>query len=85
MNYVMRAPEINSLLIYSGAGSGPMLQASAAWAGLSDELGAAAQSFRSSIANLASEAWRGPASALAAAVPTSASSTRVAVATSPVS
>uniref|UniRef100_UPI003563B3C2 hypothetical protein n=1 Tax=Mycobacterium marinum TaxID=1781 RepID=UPI003563B3C2 len=30
-----------------------MLQASAAWAGLSDELGAAAQSFRSSIANLA--------------------------------
>lgn len=54
MNYVMRAPEINSLLIYSGAGSGPMLQASAAWAGLSDELGAAAQSFRSSIANLVS-------------------------------
>lgn len=39
-------PEINSLRMYLGAGSAPMLQA-AAWDGLAAELGTAASSFSS--------------------------------------
>lgn len=38
-------PEINSLRMYLGAGSAPMLQAAAAWDGLAAELGTAASSF----------------------------------------
>lgn len=40
-------PEINSLRMYLGAGSAPMLQAAAAWDGLAAELGTAASSFSS--------------------------------------
>jgi hypothetical protein len=60
-------PEINSLRMFLGAGSAPMLQAAAAWEGLSAELGTAAQSFGSVISNLASQAWQGPAAAAMAA------------------
>lgn len=49
--------------MYSGAGSGPMLAASAAWDGLASELSSAAQSFSSVTAGLAGQAWQGPASA----------------------
>ena len=42
MGFMMLPPEINSLRIYSGAGSAPMLQAAAAWDGLASELGSAA-------------------------------------------
>ncbi len=48
--------------MYSGAGSGPMLAASAAWDGLASELSSAAQSFSSVTAGLAGQAWQGPAS-----------------------
>jgi PPE family len=60
-------PEINSLRMFMGAGSAPMLQASAAWNGLAAELGTAAQSFGSVISNLAGQAWQGAASAAMAA------------------
>jgi hypothetical protein len=61
-------PEINSLRMFLGAGSTPMLQAAAAWDGLAAELGTAAQSFQSVISNLAGQAWQGAASqAMAAA------------------
>lgn len=49
--------------MYSGAGSGPMLAASAAWDGLASELSSAAQSFSSITAGLAGQAWQGPSSA----------------------
>ena len=45
MSFMTLPPEINSLRMYSGAGSGPMMEAAAAWDGLSAELGSAAQSF----------------------------------------
>ncbi|CFS27572.1 PPE family protein [Mycobacterium tuberculosis] len=31
MSFVVMPPEINSLLIYTGAGPGPLLAAAAAW------------------------------------------------------
>lgn len=63
MSFLTSPPEIISSLLYSGAGSGPMLAASTAWDGLANELSSAAQSFSSLTSGLAAEAWQGPASA----------------------
>lgn len=52
-------PEINSLRMYLGAGSAPMLQAAAAWDGLAAELGTAASSFSSVTTGLTGQAWQG--------------------------
>ena len=62
MSFMTLPPESNSLLMYSGAGAGPMLQAAAAWNGLSAELGSAAESFSSVLSGLAGQAWQGAAS-----------------------
>src|SRR5262249_36216298 len=56
-------PEVNSLRMFSGAGSAPMLTAAVAWDGLAAELGSAADSFGSVTSGLAGQAWQGPASA----------------------
>jgi len=56
-------PEINSLRMFLGAGSAPMLEAAAAWQGLSEELGTAAQSFLSVTSGLTGQAWQGAAAA----------------------
>ena len=71
MNFQVLAPEINSLLMYSGAGSAPMLEAAAAWDGLAAEWGSAADSFSSVTSGLSGQAGQGPASAamVAAAAP----------------
>ncbi|WP_156764613.1 PPE family protein, partial [Mycobacterium sp. 1081908.1] len=60
-NFAVLPPEINSLLMFSGAGSAPMLDAAAAWDGLASELGSAASSFASVTSGLAGQAWQGPA------------------------
>jgi hypothetical protein len=39
MSFLVLPPEINSMLMYTGAGSSPMLAAAAAWDGLAAELG----------------------------------------------
>ncbi|WP_415624097.1 PPE family protein, partial [Mycobacterium intermedium] len=68
VNFLVLPPEINSLRMYLGAGSAPMLQASAAWSGLAEELSAAANSFSVVTSELVSGAWQGPsATAMAAA------------------
>ncbi|MCV7200286.1 PPE family protein, partial [Mycobacterium angelicum] len=71
MNFSVLPPEINSLRMFSGAGAGPMLAAAAAWQGLSQELGSAADFFSSVTAGLAGgsgTAWQGAAAeAMAAA------------------
>jgi PPE-repeat protein len=55
--------------MYTGAGSGPMLAAAAAWDSLAAELGPAAAAYGSVISRLTSDGWQGPASAsMAAAV-----------------
>lgn len=72
--------EINSALMFSGPGSGPLLSATAAWNGLADELSATAAAYESVITGLSGEAWIGPASA--ATVPPSAiAANRAALAT----
>lgn len=68
MSFLMMPPELNSILMYTGAGSAPMLQAASAWDVLAAELGTAASSFSSVTSGLASQAWQGAASqAMAAA------------------
>lgn len=71
MNYSVLPPEINSLRMFSGAGSAPMLDAAVAWDGLAAELSSAADSFSAVTSGLAGQAWQGPASAAmsAAAAP----------------
>lgn len=62
-------PEINSGRMYVGAGSGPMLAASAAWDELAAELQSTAASYSSTIETLTVGPWTGPSSiAMAAAV-----------------
>src|ERR1700761_4389811 len=67
-NFLVLPPEINSLRIFAGAGSGPMLSAATAWDGLAAELGSAASSFNSVISGLVGQAWQGPASKAMASV-----------------
>jgi PPE-repeat protein len=71
VDFAMLPPEINSGLMYSGAGSGPMLAAATAWEGLSAELQTTAASYAALVNNLTDGAWQGPSSAamVAAALP----------------
>ncbi|MGF2946447.1 PPE family protein [Mycobacterium sp. Lab-001] len=64
-------PEINSALMFSGAGSGPLFTASSAWSNLAADLSGAASSFNSVVTGMSNGAWAGPASMsmAAAAVP----------------
>ncbi len=67
MNYSVLPPEINSLRMFTGAGSAPMLAASVAWDRLAAELAVAASSFGSVTSGLAGQSWQGAAAAMAAA------------------
>lgn len=62
VSYPMLPPELNSLLMFSGAGPAPMLQAAAGWDALADELATAANTFTSVTSGLAGQGWQGPAS-----------------------
>ena len=59
-------PEINSGLMYAGAGSGPLMAAASSYNNLAAELSTTASSWESIITNLTTEAWTGPASVSAA-------------------
>jgi PPE-repeat protein len=62
-------PEVNSTLMYTGPGSGPLAAAMAGWEGLANDLQSTATSFKAIVANLASGSWTGPSSqAMVAAV-----------------
>jgi PPE-repeat protein len=67
MDFAVVPPEINSALIYSGPGSGPLLGAAAAWAALAADLNSTAGSYQSVIAGLTAGPWLGPSSASMAA------------------
>ncbi len=67
MNFAVMPPEINSLRMFTGVGSAPMLDAAAAWDGLASELGSAASSFSAVTSGLVGQAWQGAASAAMAA------------------
>ncbi|GJP07661.1 putative PPE family protein PPE38, partial [Mycobacterium marinum] len=49
LDFAWLPPEINSARIFSGAGSGPLHMAAAAWEGLAADLAASAASFNSVI------------------------------------
>src|ERR1700733_8923101 len=57
------APEINSARMYMGPGASSFQVAASAWNGLAAELQSAAQGYQTTITQLASDEWNGPASA----------------------
>lgn len=70
-DFGMLPPEVNSALMYAGAGAGPMLAAASAWDGLAAQLGSTAGGYQTAVSELASSGWVGPSSAsmVAAAAP----------------
>lgn len=62
MSFSLIPPEINSALMYSGAGSGPLLEAATAWDGLAADLEATATQYQTAVTNLTTEPWLGPSS-----------------------
>jgi PPE-repeat protein len=65
-DFAARPPEMNSTLMYSGAGAGPLMAASSSFSALSSELSSNAASYESIISHLGSE-WTGPSSTAMAA------------------
>jgi PPE-repeat protein len=63
MSFSLIPPEINSALMYQGAGSGPLLEAATAWDGLAADLEATATQYQTAIINLTTGTWLGPSSA----------------------
>jgi PPE-repeat protein len=66
-DFASRPPEVNSALIYSGAGAGPLMAASSAFNNLSSELSSNAASYESVISQLTGSEWQGPSSEAMAA------------------
>src|SRR5580704_8014411 len=56
-------PEINSARMYMGPGASSFQAAASAWNGLAAELQSAAQGYETTITQLSSDEWTGPASA----------------------
>jgi PPE-repeat protein len=63
-------PEINSALMFAGAGSGPLFMAASAWDSLASDLAGAAASFQNVVTGLTDGPWAGPASMSMAAAAT---------------
>ncbi len=59
----MFPPELNSALMYSGAGAGPLMAAASAWDELAADLETTATSYQSVIQQLTGGPWLGPSSA----------------------
>jgi len=69
MSFSLFPPEINSGLMFTGAGSGPLMAASTAWNELAADLESTATQYQTLITNLVTGSWLGPSSAhMAAAV-----------------
>ena len=66
-DFAARPPEINSALMYSGAGAGPLMAAASALGSLGAELSNTAASYQSVISQLTGSQWLGPSSASMAA------------------
>jgi PPE-repeat protein len=70
MSFMMFPPEVNSSLMYSGAGSGPLMAAASAWDEVAADLESAAASYQAVLAQLTGTSWLGPTSARMAAATT---------------
>jgi PPE-repeat protein len=66
-DFAARPPEVNSTLIYTGAGAGPLMAAAASLSGLSSELSTNAAAYESVISQLTGSEWQGPSSTAMAA------------------
>jgi PPE-repeat protein len=67
LDFAALPPEINSGLMYTGAGAGPLMAAAGAWNNLAAELSTTATSWESIVSTLTTEQWTGAGSAAAAA------------------
>src|SRR6201995_3602221 len=63
MSFSLFSPEINSALMLSGGGLGPLLEASAAWNSLATDLESTATQYQTLVTNLVTGSWLGPSSA----------------------
>ncbi len=66
-DFAARPPEVNSTLMYSGAGAGPMMAAATSFSSLSTELATNAAAYESVISQLTGGDWQGPSSTAMAA------------------
>jgi PPE-repeat protein len=62
MSFMMFPPEVNSALMYTGAGSGPLMAAASAWDELAAELETTAASYQAVVQQLTGGPWLGPSS-----------------------
>jgi PPE-repeat protein len=62
MSFMMFPPEVNSALMYAGAGSGPLMAAASAWNELAADLETTANSYQAVIQQLTGGPWLGPSS-----------------------
>ncbi|HEY0227617.1 MAG TPA: PPE domain-containing protein, partial [Mycobacterium sp.] len=67
MDFGLLPPEVNSGLMYTGPGAGPLLAAAAGWDAVAAELESAASGYASEISGLSGQAWFGPSSMTMAA------------------
>jgi|SRR5271166_1355884 len=67
LDFAALPPEINSGLMYAGAGAGPLMAAAGAWNNLAAELSTTASSYESILTALTTEQWTGAGSTAAAA------------------
>jgi PPE-repeat protein len=63
MSFSLFPPEINSALMFTGAGSGPLMAASTAWNELAADLESTATQYQTLVTNLVTGSWLGPSSA----------------------
>jgi PPE-repeat protein len=63
LDFAALPPEVNSVRMYSGPGSGPLLAAGVAWNALAAEIRSAAAAYDSVLGELLSAGWVGPSSA----------------------
>ncbi|MGD1109547.1 MAG: PPE family protein, partial [Mycobacterium sp.] len=60
LEFAFLPPEINSALIFGGAGAGSLFAAASAWSELASNLASSASSFNDVISGLTSGQWTGP-------------------------
>jgi PPE-repeat protein len=60
--YAVQPPEINSGMIWTGVGSGPLAASAAAWQELAAQLGSSGAAFSAVVESLAAGPWLGPSS-----------------------
>ncbi|MGF2944487.1 PPE family protein [Mycobacterium sp. Lab-001] len=65
MDFGAIPPDVTSALMYSGAGSGPLMAAAASWSNLAAELSTAASQWESIVTTLSTEHWTGVGSTAA--------------------